>query len=159
MVNQRKFYPLVDNKFLTKRLAIQNGIKVPQLYGVINYHHQIPDVLKIAGVKQQSVVKPSMGCVGEGIQIPFWDEILSVVTRAYDMTKLGYIGVDIVIDRGKGPMVLAFNVRPGLSIQIANQAGLISRLGAGDHEDRESLSFEERIQLGQEIAYELHQEN
>jgi D-alanine-D-alanine ligase-like ATP-grasp enzyme len=75
------------------------------------------------------------------------------------MTKLGYIRVDIVIDREKGPLVLEFNARPSLSIQIANQAGLISRLEAGDHEDRESLSFEERIQLGQEIAYELHQEN
>jgi len=31
VVNQRKFYPLVDDKFLAKRLAIQNGIKVPQL--------------------------------------------------------------------------------------------------------------------------------
>ena len=62
IVNPRKFYPLVDDKFLTKRLAIKNGIKVPQLYGVINYHHQIPDVLKIAGVQQQFVVKPSMGC-------------------------------------------------------------------------------------------------
>jgi len=39
------------------------------------------------------VVKPSMGCAGKGIQIPFWDEILSIATRAYDMTKLGYIGV------------------------------------------------------------------
>ena len=66
LVNQRKFYPLVDDKFLTKRLAMQNGIKVPQLYGVINYHHQIPDALKIAGVQQQFVVKPSMGCAGEG---------------------------------------------------------------------------------------------
>lgn len=67
MVNQRKFYPLVDDKFLIKRLAIQNRIKVPHLYGVINYHHQIPDALKIAGVQQQFVVKPSMGCAGEGI--------------------------------------------------------------------------------------------
>ncbi len=293
VVNQRKFYPLVDDKFLTKRLAIQNGIKVPQLYGVINHHHQIPDVIKIAGVQQQFVVKPSMGCAGEGIlvivgrkdggfekangqgisagdlmhyisgilsglyslggqddkalieykvetstvfekvsfqgvpdiriivykgipvmsmvrlptkesqgkanlhqgavgvgidlrwgttlqgvhrdrivrfhpdtkqscegiQIPFWDEILSTATRAYDMTKLGYIGVDIVIDREKGPMVLEFNARPGLSIQIANQAGLISRLEAVDLENRKSLNFEERIQLGQEIAHDLHQKN
>ena len=29
MVNQRKFYSLVDDKFVTKQLAIQNGIKVP----------------------------------------------------------------------------------------------------------------------------------
>ena len=67
------------------------------------------------------------------------------------MTKLGYIGVEIVIDGGKGPMVLEFNARSGLRIRIANQAGLISRLEAVDHEDRESLSFEERIQLGQEM--------
>jgi len=126
---------------------------------MINHHHQIPDVLKIAGVQQQFVVKLSMGSAGEGIQIPFWDEILSVAARAYEMTRVGYIGVYIVIDRGKGPMVLEFNARPGLSIQIANQAGLILRLGAVDHEDRESLSFEERNQLGQEIAHELHQKN
>jgi hypothetical protein len=48
-------------------------------------------------------------------------------------------------------MVLEFNARPGLSIQIANQAGLISGLEAVDHEDREPLSFEERIQLGREM--------
>jgi hypothetical protein len=54
-------------------------------------------------------------------------------------------------------MVLEFNARPGLSIQIANQAGLISRLKAVDLENRESLNFEERIQLGQEIAHDLHQ--
>jgi len=54
----------VDDKFLTKRLAIKNGIKVLQLYGVINYHRQIPDVLKIAGVQQQFVVKAVYGLCG-----------------------------------------------------------------------------------------------
>jgi predicted ATP-grasp superfamily ATP-dependent carboligase len=44
------------------------------------------------------------------------------------MTKLGYLGVDIVLDRDKGPLLLELNARPGLSIQIANGAGLVPRL-------------------------------
>jgi hypothetical protein len=36
--------------------------------------------------------------------------------------------VDIVIDRDRGPLLLELNARPGLQIQIANQAGLLRRL-------------------------------
>ena len=41
---------------------------------------------------------------------------------------LGYIGVDIVLDRDLGPLVLELNARPGLAIQIANRQGLLRRL-------------------------------
>jgi len=68
------------------------------------------------------------------------------------MTNLGYIGVDVVIDREKGPMVLEFNARPGLSIQIANQKGLLPRLRAVEAERPWELSTRERIQLGQDTA-------
>jgi glutathione synthase/RimK-type ligase-like ATP-grasp enzyme len=44
------------------------------------------------------------------------------------MTKLGYLGVDIVIDEKRGPMLLELNARPGLSIQVANSKGLLPRL-------------------------------
>jgi glutathione synthase/RimK-type ligase-like ATP-grasp enzyme len=44
------------------------------------------------------------------------------------MTNLGYIGVDMVIDQERGPLLLELNARPGLQIQIANQAGLLGRL-------------------------------
>ena len=63
VVNQRKFYSLVDDKFLGKRPAIQKGIKAPQLYAVIICHRQVPDVLKIAGLKRYFAVKPSLGFV------------------------------------------------------------------------------------------------
>jgi hypothetical protein len=36
--------------------------------------------------------------------------------------------VDLVIDRERGPLLLELNARPGLQIQIANQAGLFKRL-------------------------------
>ena len=45
---------------------------------------------------------------------------------------LGYIGVDIVVDAGQGPMLLEANARPGLAIQIANGRGLVPRLAAID---------------------------
>ena len=68
-VNQRKYYPLVDDKLLTKELAIDNGLNVPQLYGVIRYHHQIPSILDIAERHHQFVVKPAKGSGGEGILV------------------------------------------------------------------------------------------
>ncbi|HAS6509760.1 TPA: alpha-L-glutamate ligase-like protein, partial [Vibrio parahaemolyticus] len=47
---------------------------------------------------------------------------------AWEMTGLGYMGTDMVLDKEEGPMVLELNARPGLAIQIANGAGLLPRL-------------------------------
>ncbi len=59
-----------------------------------------------------------------GIEIPYWDEILLMASRSYDVTQLGYIGVDIVLDKKRGPLLLELNGRPGISIQIANRFGM-----------------------------------
>ena len=48
--------------------------------------------------------------------------------RCCDLAGLGYIGVDFVLDRDRGPMILELNARPGLAIQIANGNGLLHRL-------------------------------
>ena len=63
-----------------------------------------------------------------GLTIPFWDAILHMSSRFHGITGLGYLGVDIVIDRDKGPMMLQVNARPGIAIQVANQRGLKERL-------------------------------
>lgn len=63
-----------------------------------------------------------------GLKIPHWDTILDISARCYEITGLGYIGVDIVLDRDLGPLVLELNARPGLAIQIANRQGLLRRL-------------------------------
>lgn len=284
--NDRKHYPLVDDKLLTKELALKNGLNVPHLYAVIRYHHQIDEVFSVANTHRQFVIKPSKGSGGEGIlvltkqnkdtytrasgqilspvdisyyisgilaglyslggqedkvlveykvqstpefesityqgvpdirvivfkgipvmamlrlptresngkanlhhgamgvgidlvegvtlqgvyhnryvthhpdrqtsisgiRIPYWDDILNISARAYEMTHLGYMGVDVVIDRSKGPMVLEFNARPGLSIQLANQKGLMKRLELIDGEKTECLSLSERIVFGKEVS-------
>jgi alpha-L-glutamate ligase-like protein len=64
-----------------------------------------------------------------GIKIPFWKEILETAIKSQmAMPGLGFVGVDIVLDKDKGPMVLEVNARPGLSIQICNKAGLKARM-------------------------------
>jgi alpha-L-glutamate ligase-like protein len=59
-----------------------------------------------------------------GFQIPHWEKILGTATRSSQIFGLGYLGVDIVIDRFQGPMVIEVNARPGLNIQLANAKGL-----------------------------------
>ncbi len=63
-----------------------------------------------------------------GFRIPSWKKILETAIAAQTMSSLGYAGVDIALDRDKGPMVLEVNARPGLAIQIANLSGLRDRL-------------------------------
>jgi len=63
-----------------------------------------------------------------GIKIPFWDEILNLAIQSATACGLNYTGVDIAIDREKGPVILELNARPGLSIQNANMAALKERL-------------------------------
>ncbi len=63
-----------------------------------------------------------------GIQIPDWEEILRLAIHAQQITKIGFLGIDIAIDREKGPVILELNTRPGLSIQIANLSPLNDRL-------------------------------
>jgi hypothetical protein len=52
--------------------------------------------------------------------------------RCYEAVELGYLGVDIVLDRDLGPLILELNARPGLNIQLANRRGLRHRLEAVD---------------------------
>lgn len=62
-----------------------------------------------------------------GIEVPYWDKILDIASRCYDLTGLGYLGVDIVLDKEQGPVMLELNARPGLNIQIANREGGVKR--------------------------------
>ncbi|WP_239639417.1 alpha-L-glutamate ligase-like protein, partial [Vibrio cholerae] len=52
--------------------------------------------------------------------VPHWERLLTLAASAWEMTGLGYLGTDMVLDKEEGPMVLELNARPGLAIQIAN---------------------------------------
>jgi alpha-L-glutamate ligase-like protein len=260
--NPRKFYPRVDDKLITKRLAIDAGLPVPELYAVVREEHEIEALHEKLRGREQFVVKPAHGSGGDGIlvingrrgdkyrrtngqfmtreefdhhlsnmlsglfslggqpdhilveycvqfdpvfdnvsykgvpdiriivfqgypvmamirlptrlsdgkanlhqgaigvgidiptgltrrgvfgnepvkehpdtehtivglQIPRWDELLLIASRCYELSQLGYVGVDIVLDKNLGPLILELNARPGLAIQIANGNGLVHRL-------------------------------
>jgi D-alanine-D-alanine ligase-like ATP-grasp enzyme len=63
------------------------------------------------------------------------------------MAGLDYLGVDIVLDRLRGPMLLELNARPGLAIQVANQAGLQHRLLLAAKIADESKNADQKIAL------------
>jgi alpha-L-glutamate ligase-like protein len=71
-----------------------------------------------------------------GFQVPCWPEILEMSRRVSRAVAMGYIGVDIVLDRVRGPLLLEANARPGLAIQISNARGLAPELERVDRQFR-----------------------
>lgn len=90
-----------------------------------------------------------------GVQVPQWDTLLELAARCYDISGLGYLGVDFVLDCQFGPMMLEMNARPGLNIQIANQTGLLPRLATVDAFGRAGTSVAERVAFSRQ-HFEQH---
>lgn len=261
-LNPRRRYPLVDDKLLTKKLALEAGIAVPELYGVLETNHQARHLRELIAGREDFVIKPAHGSGGNGIlvitgrmgerfrkasglledmeglehhvsnilsgmyslggqpdkamieyrvrfdslfakvsfqgvpdirtvvyhgypvmamarlptrgsdgkanlhqgavgvgidittgvtghgvwhndiverhpdtgapiggiTIPAWDRLLALAAGCHELTGLGYLGVDVVLDRDLGPLILELNARPGLAVQVANVAGLRARI-------------------------------
>ena len=67
---------------------------------------------------------PDNGCQIYGKRIPYWEQIVALSLRVARHFPLQYLGVDVVIDRDQGPLIMEVNVRPGLGIQLANKSGM-----------------------------------
>lgn len=289
--NERHLYPIVDDKIITKQRAIEAGIHVPELYGIISTEKEIERLPEIIGEHRDFVIKPAQGAGGDGIlviadrfegryktvsgriisheeiehqlssiltglyslgghrdralieyrvtpdqifksisyegvpdiriivlkgypvmamlrlptrqssgkanlhqgaigvgvdlatgmtlrgtwlnnkiakhpdttnavdgvQLPFWDGFMKLAAGCYELCGLGYIGVDMVLDQDKGPLILELNARPGLNIQIANDCGLTLRTHAVEAHLAEleasgaKETVEERVRFSQEL--------
>lgn len=88
---------------------------------------------------------PDTGQTLAGITIPGWRDILLLAARAYDVTQLGYLGVDVVLDRDLGPMLLELNARPGLSIQMAIGRGMARHVRSVMAERANHMTPEARV--------------
>ena len=86
-------------------------------------------------------IQPETGHPIAGYTIPGWEGLLEMASRFYDITGLGYVGVDLVLDEHKGPMLLEVNARPGIAIQSANRCGLKDRLNKIDSTDKAEFFF------------------
>jgi alpha-L-glutamate ligase-like protein len=95
---------------------------------------------------------PDTGATISGRTIPHWERILDMAARCYELTGLGYLGADIVLDAERGPLLLELNARPGLNVQIANQDGLRRRIRMLDPLVGQSLSPEARVAIARDYA-------
>ncbi|MEZ4380596.1 MAG: sugar-transfer associated ATP-grasp domain-containing protein [Nannocystaceae bacterium] len=52
-----------------------------------------------------------------GRRLPLWGRCVEVALAAAAIVPLGYLGVDLCVDRRWGPVIIELNARPGLEIQ------------------------------------------
>mgnify|MGYP006267915665 CR=1 FL=1 len=67
---------------------------------------------------------PDNGRQITGKTVPDWPALVHRATAIATHFPLQYLGVDLVIDKNKGPLCMEVNVRPGLAIQLANKQGI-----------------------------------
>lgn len=75
---------------------------------------------------------PESGAPLVDLVLPRWEEVLAVARGAAAAVPLGYLGVDVVVDRARGPLVLEINARPGLEIQNVHGRGLAAMIAAAE---------------------------
>jgi alpha-L-glutamate ligase-like protein/uncharacterized protein (TIGR02421 family) len=68
------------------------------------------------------------GIPSGGIPVPYWEEMLLIASKIQYITNIGYLAVDLTIDKDQGPVLLEVNARAGLMVQVANLAPLKARL-------------------------------
>ncbi|MFM9268757.1 alpha-L-glutamate ligase-like protein [Halomonas elongata] len=92
---------------------------------------------------------PDTGHELASLRIANWHTLLKLAASCYEMTSLGYLGTDMVLDRDHGPMLLELNARPGLAIQMANGEGLRNRLDLIEQQPG-GLDVEQRVDFAQQ---------
>jgi alpha-L-glutamate ligase-like protein len=74
--------------------------------------------------EQTRTAHPDTGLLLKQIRVTAWDQLLKMAAQCYDIYRLGYMGVDLTLNKAGEPLLLECNARPGLMIQQANQQNL-----------------------------------
>jgi alpha-L-glutamate ligase-like protein len=123
--NDRRLYPLVDDKLLTKRLCEESSIPVPKLLAVADHHFQLRALAKQLDAHESFVLKPVRGAMGNGI-----------------IVIIGREGDDFVRSEGRTMSREEFRY---------HAAGIISGLySLAGHSDRAMV--EERLEVHADLA-------
>ena len=122
-------YPVMAMLRLPTR---QSGGKANLHQGAIGVGVDLATGITLKGTWLNSIITkhPDTTNSVDGVQLPNWDGFMKLAAECYELCGLGYIGVDMVLDQEKGPLILELNARPGLNIQIANDCGLTHRTQA-----------------------------
>jgi alpha-L-glutamate ligase-like protein len=67
--NPRSKYPLVDDKLTTKRLALEAGLAVPELYGAVRFQGELIHLDRLLEGLESFVIKPAHGSGGDGVLV------------------------------------------------------------------------------------------
>lgn len=148
-------YPLMAMLRLPTR---QSGGKANLHQGAIGVGVDLATGITLGGTwHNKKITKhPDTNNAVNGIRLPSWGGFMRLAADAYHLCNLGYIGVDMVLDQNKGPLILELNARPGLNIQIANNCGLLPRARAVERhlevlrEKGIQETAEERVRFSQE---------
>lgn len=87
-----------------------------------------------------------------GILIPHWEETLVTAVKAANAAGYVFMGADLFISE-EGPLIVELNGFPGLSIQLANEAGLKRRLERV--EGLEVRNAKHGVKIGQALFAEI----
>ncbi|WP_213663652.1 alpha-L-glutamate ligase-like protein [Stutzerimonas stutzeri] len=149
-------YPIMAMLRLPTR---QSGGKANLHQGAIGVGVDLATGITLRGtwLNNKITKHPDTGNAVDGVQLPNWDGFMKLAAGCYELCGLGYIGVDMVLDVDKGPLILELNARPGLNIQIANDCGLTHRAHAVETRLAElkekgiQETPEERVKFSQEL--------
>jgi len=122
-----KGYPIMS----MLRLATHNSDGKANLHqGAVGVGLDIRNGKAVSAVQFDRLIKthPDTNKLLADIEISNWQNLLHLSASCYEVSGLGYLGADIVLDNNRGPLVLELNARPGLAIQTANRIGLLPRL-------------------------------
>ena len=100
---------------------------------------------------QAITIHPDTGHSIQGLGLPRWKEILQIAVKCSDTVGLGYLGVDIILDRTLGPLMLELNARPGLNVQLANQRGLLTNLNILENLEKIPTDVNQRVAFAQSL--------
>lgn len=108
----------------------ESGGKANLHQGAIGLGIDMATGITTYGVHKDEAIRflPDTNKKVNGIAIPDWGKILKLSVDTQIASKLSFLSVDFLIDKERGPLVLELNDQPGLSIQLANHAGLKKRL-------------------------------
>lgn len=91
--NQRKHFPLADDKLLAKEVLIAAGVRMPKTHRIYSYFYELRDLEKDLGAYDDFVIKPAQGSGGNGIIVIIgrkgddWVGISGKTYTAFDLRK------------------------------------------------------------------------
>ncbi len=132
--------------------TLESGGRANLHQGAIGCGIRIKDGTITNAVHKNKVVHehPDSKVSFQGVIIPHWQEVLEVASKCYEITKLGYLGIDMVLDPTRGPLLLEMNARPGLAIQTANLKGLLPRLTLIEKENPD-MSIKDKVSKSMDL--------